>query len=633
MTTLGTWVQMVAAAAIIVLPGYALLAPLRGRLGLDRVETLCAATGMSLALLPLLLYGATLVGLRFGTGPVVTLLGLAAVVAVATEIVAQRRVAAPVADAPDPATRWVYAGLGIVTLFVAVGRLWSVADLEYPLWTDSYAHTLIAQLIVDRGAVPISYAPYASIPDFTYHFGFHTLAAWVHWLTGLPVAHSVVVAGQWVNILVAPTTYLFAARLFQDRRAGLAAAIIAGLLIPTPLQFVNWGRYTQLDGQMVLPVAAVLLMAALARPRPAWVAAVTAGLAFAGFYLNHYRIFIFGVLLAAAYVLVYGWPRRGDDPERPLRLGPVLINGAVAGLTALALTLSWNLHLLRGYGGDVARESVSGYDPARYGAYHDFVWQDLLNYGAPGWLLILAAGAVVWGLATRRRAVWVLLIWVAAVLAGANLHRIGYTPLYPSGVAILAFYLPAAALAGDALVRVFDMARRRWGLRPVGAGVWLAGLALVGAVSLPGQLKIVARDTGFVWPADVPALAWVKVETPADALFYIATTFWTPVVAHGLDAGYYLPLLAGRQTIMPLQNYWPDGPAEESALINQRARDLAAAQDPDALWTRLRDYGVTHVYIGARPTQLDPQFFLARPDLYAQLYAVDGVYVFAVVAP
>ena len=31
--------------------------PVAGRLGLDRVETLCAATGMSLALLPLLLYG------------------------------------------------------------------------------------------------------------------------------------------------------------------------------------------------------------------------------------------------------------------------------------------------------------------------------------------------------------------------------------------------------------------------------------------------------------------------------------------------------------------------------------------------------------------------------------------------
>ena len=91
MTTLWGWAQMLAAGVIVVLPGYALLAPFRGRLGLDRVETLCAATGMSLALPPLLLYGAPLMGVQFGTGPVLFVLTLAAVVTVVTEIVSERR--------------------------------------------------------------------------------------------------------------------------------------------------------------------------------------------------------------------------------------------------------------------------------------------------------------------------------------------------------------------------------------------------------------------------------------------------------------------------------------------------------------------------------------------------------------
>jgi hypothetical protein len=312
-------------------------------------------------------------------------------------------------------------------------------------------------------------------------------------------------------------------------------------------------------------------------------------------------------------------------------VGPAALNGGLAGLAALVVTLPWNLRLWDGFGGNMAREVVSGYDPATHGVYFDFVWRDLLSYGVPGWLLVLAAGALVWGLATRRREVWVLLIWVAAMAAGANLHRIGLTPLYPIGVAQIAFYLPVAAVVGAAFTHGLDLAAASGRGRPIPAGLWLAGLALVGALSLPSQLNIVARDTGFVWPADVPALAWVKREIPADALFYIASMFWTPSVAHGLDAGYYLPLLAGRQTVVPLQNYASDAPAEEAAFINRRLRDLTAAQDPESLWAGLRRYGVTHVYIGARPTQLDPQFFLSRPDLFSSIYATDGVYIFAVV--
>jgi hypothetical protein len=80
---------------------------------------------------------------------------------------------------------------------------------------------------------------------------------------------------------------------------------------------------------------------------------------------------------------------------------------------------------------------------------------------------------------------------------------------------------------------------------------------------------------------------------------------------------------------MPPQNYLNDSP-DQAELINRRIRDLTAAQDPAAQWGVMRRYGITHVYIGARPTQLDPQVYLSRSDLFSQLYAADGVYIFAV---
>ena len=119
---------------------------------------------------------------------------------------------------------------------------------------------------------------------------------------------------------------------------------------------------------MVLPVALVLLMITLAAPRLTWANPHGAGLCRA--VSGPLPLFIFGVLLALAYVVVYLWPGRG----RTLQWRPVLLNGAVAGLVALVVTLPWNVHLWGGFGGDMAREVVSGYDPARHGSYFNFVW-------------------------------------------------------------------------------------------------------------------------------------------------------------------------------------------------------------------------------------------------------------------
>src|SRR5690349_6453894 len=106
---------------------------------------------------------------------------------------------------------------------------------------------------------------------------------------------------------------------------------------------------------------------------------------------------------------------------------------------------------------------------------------------------------------------------------------------------------------------------------PVALGVVaVLGLLSMGVYAVVRDDHLVARDTIFVRDADVAAMHWIKQETPAEALFYIAFTFWTPGIAHGLDGGYILPLLAARQTIMPPQHYASDGSMEYRDLINQR---------------------------------------------------------------
>lgn len=229
-----------------------------------------------------------------------------------------------------------------------------------------------------------------------------------------------------------------------------------------------------------------------------------------------------------------------------------------------------------------------------------------------------------------------LLLWIVAIFAGANLHLISFTPLYSNTIVILILYLPLAALGGYLAAEAGRWLASRLNLRLERSAVWLAALLLVtitGAGAVRRDIKLVAPENGFVRPGDLAAMAWVRQEITEDALFYIATTFWTPTVAHGLEGGYYLPLLAGRQTIMPLQNYASDGTMEYRVLVNQRLRDLAAATEGHALRQTMQRYGISHVYIGERPTHLSPQFFLDNPADFELLYDQGGVWIFAVRGP
>ena len=71
----------------------------------------------------------------------------------------------------------------LITIFVGI---YSIKEIVVGLGSDSYHHTLITQLILDKGKIPDNYLPYAPIVSFTYHFGFHSLAAAFSWLSGIP---------------------------------------------------------------------------------------------------------------------------------------------------------------------------------------------------------------------------------------------------------------------------------------------------------------------------------------------------------------------------------------------------------------------------------------------------------------
>ena len=127
--------------------------------------------------------------------------------------------------------------------------------------------------------------------SFTYHFGFHANAAVWSWITRAPVPQSVIVSGQVMNILAVLALYPISARLSGNRWAGLGAMLVAAMFTLTPSFYVNWGRYTQLTAQVILPALIWFIDVWFgARSRPSRRILVLFIVLMTGLALSHYRV-------------------------------------------------------------------------------------------------------------------------------------------------------------------------------------------------------------------------------------------------------------------------------------------------------------------------------------------------------
>lgn len=109
--------------------------------------------------------------------------------------------------------------------------------------------------------------------------------------------------------------------------------------------------------------------------------------------------------------------------------------------------------------------------------------------------------------------------------------------------------------------------------------------------------------TAMVEPADLRAFDWIRRSTPADARFLVNGFFPNPGVVVGSDGGWWLPLLARRQSTLPPILYIAEqGPRPDYRLwINDlyaTIHDLGVTH-PQTI-ARLRERAVTHVYLGQR---------------------------------
>jgi hypothetical protein len=681
----------VAGCLLFILPGWALLAwLLPGWRKLSWGERAGLAGGTSLALSPLAwLWGDTL-GLRLGAlfawGPAA--LGAVALIAwiwrrkrkaasqpspvTSRQSSASNRRVSPSEPAPIfpssvlPVFRsssLPYLGWWLVFALLVVTRLWPARGLETPMWGDGYHHTLIAQLLVENGGLFRSWAPYAELQTFTYHFGFHTLAAGFHWLTGAPTPQATLWTGQLVNLLAVLALYPLAVRLGGNRWAGVGAVLVAGLLAPLPQVYLNWSRYTQLAGQAILPAAVWLAWEALARMEGKRslhtirnlqfaICILLAALVFAGLALTHYRVAIFALLFFPAWMAL-------EVRRRHFR---AWFSRALAiGLAAFLLFLPWFLRL---YGGLLMQAFTrQASTPAAQTSASVETYNTLGSLSAylpwPVWAMLgLAVMVSLW---RRERTALVVIVWWIVVVLAANPGWLGLpgAGILSNFAVFIGMYIPAAVLVGAAFgwgmekvrserFNVLEQAQERteWRTQRVAhknaSTTNLVFFLLVLLAVLGAWRRIEDIQPGvyaLVTPPDSRAAAWIKTNLPQDARFLVNSFFaYSGSLVVGSDAGWWLPLLAERQSTLPPITYSSEqGPRPDYLTWTNQlvalARDLGPGH-PQTL-AELRARRVTHVFIGQRqgqvggPALLDPEQLRADPHFHP-VYHQDKVWIFEI---
>jgi hypothetical protein len=597
----------------------------------DWIERTVVALGMSVAVYALLVY-ATMTGLRLGRAATYGFLALCAGLIGLRWWLDGR---------PLPSLRGMWAELKVdpaaaalaFVFALALGvRIFVVRDLVAPMWGDGYHHTMISQLQVDNGGLFDSWEPYAPLTTFTYHFGFHANVALFHWLSGEPVIQSVIWIGQMMNALAVLTLYPMAVKVSGGNRwAGVGAVLVAGLLSPMPMYYVNWSRYTQLAGQVILPVLMWMTWQLVEARRWHWRLVGLATVACVGLGVTHYRV----VALYSVFAAVLGFAslvRRWQHRHQPIsvvgRLG-------IVGAATLLILVPWGVAL---FGARIPRiaqafveQSTGTHFVEEYNAIPDAFSMMPLAVS----VLSVAGGA---RLVCLRRIgeVLILVLWMVGLLLLANPALLG---LPGAGVVnnftvFIMLYLPLGLLAGACASAWGDIVR---------AAPWRQLAMLVLLLSAGWGTWRRVRDLGLeyamVTRQDVEAMDWIRDHTPPDARFLVnAFAAYGETMFVGADAGWWLPLLAGRANTVPPITYGMEvGP---DPYYHQKVNEFyfSLRRVPPSLPEGaqfLRTQGVKYVYIGrgmgqvGNPGQplLDSQA-LADSALYKLVYQRDGVSAF-----
>lgn len=502
------------------------------------------------------------------------------------------------------AIAWTSLGL-LALLSVLIWRMYQARSLLLPAWVDSVHHTLIIQKFLTSAGLPDTLAP--ELPfHFSYHYGSHALIALFCALSDMEPAQALLWLGQWINTLLALTTYRLGRAFRLPRPAAILALLLVGFAFQMPAYYLSWGRVPLPAGLILLgsAQAAALTLNQQRLPRPAWLRLT---LLTAGSLLTHYLTSLLLALFLAALFL-----GRLLQALLQRKTAHALIQRALllvsAGASGLLLALPWLMRTwtyVQGQSSLKFTSPLSGSD-AGYLAYLGYLLgpthAHILHLAALAGLLLAALQH-----RTRPLALWSVSWLLLGLPWGVRL------PVFRPDLMVIMAFLPAALLNANMLQTITSWLGQR--LRP-----WF-GTALFWILTLTLTLWGAQKTANILNPAtiladanDLQAINWIQANTPAQARFLINATPWQGVY-RGMDGGYWITPLTGRWSVIPPALYNMDSP-ENVAAIQQRAATVAGLTTCDStFWQIISENQITYIYTKQAIGSLQAQGLKDCPNL------------------
>jgi hypothetical protein len=617
-------------------PGWALLAWLWPRADITWAERLALAVGLSLALYPLLLLWTDVVGVHLGALYAwIPVLGGLIALAWRYRDWRPRQGWAALRCWARSDVFWPDVILLVVLALVFGVRLLVVRTLDAPMWGDSYQHAVISQLIVDNGGLFDSWEPYTPYQSLTVHFGFHMHVALLSWLTGMSPVNATLWTGQLINGLAALTILPLAMRLSdRNRWTGTMAVLVAGLLSPMPAFYVNWGRFPQLAGQVILPIAIWMTWQALESKSWLWLGAT--GGVLCGMTLTYYRMPFYYAIFVLILLIVHMIKARRD--RGPTWWGYI---GRLVGIALVLLILfaPWMASVAGGHLTEAVATGVNRSTPLARVLSDYAIWRNIIFY-IPWFLLVPAVAALVWAMVDWHPFVVGIGVWVLgmASLVAGRLIRLPGANMMQNFAVLIALYIPVSVLigwAGGRLARFLTQQRRR--VFRVVLGIVLVTAALWGSKIRIGDVDL---SYALVTRPDMRAMAWIRENVQPSTKFLVeGFRIYGGRTAVGADAGWWIPLLAHRQNTVPPQyalfNEQPIIPGYNKTIVDRIAfLEETTLSSPDVL-PNLCAANITHAYVGqgqgnvgAGVVQLFDPHDLNDSPFFEPTYHRDRVWIF-----
>lgn len=236
------------------------------------------------------------------------------------------------------------------------------------------------------------------------------------------------------------------------------------------------------------------------------------------------------------------------------------------------------------------------------------------------------------GAARWAQIVLLLALWVGLLFASLFGQPLGLPETWVINLnsMYITLFLPFAVALGLAGGAIWGWLRSQHWLAQVGGYTLVGGLLMTLLLfGVHQQTTIVNPATVLAEPPDEPALQWIVEKTPSQSVFAVSAWNWLGNTWAAQDGGAWIVPLTQRAATTPPADYTysRDLIASVSA-FNSSAEKITDWSTDDAI-NFLREFDVTHVYVGARGGYIKPDQLNSHPDA-SLLYAEDGVFIFAI---